>query len=56
MTVIDPHKVTLRAERSGNGKGRTYTITVTCTDVAGKSATRTVAVEVPHDKGKWARC
>jgi M6 family metalloprotease-like protein len=44
--------VKLRAERSGNGKGREYTLTVECTDACGNSSTRTTKVAVPHDKGK----
>jgi hypothetical protein len=40
----------LRAERAGGGSGRTYSITVECTDASGNSATRTVAVKVPHDQ------
>jgi len=43
--------VNLRAERSGNGSGRVYTIMVQCTDAAGNVATRTVTVTVPHDQG-----
>ncbi|MBA7520678.1 hypothetical protein ES705_12774 [subsurface metagenome] len=42
----------LRAERSGNGSGRVYTITVGCTDSAGNSSDRQVTVIVPHDKKK----
>lgn len=44
--------VNLRAERSGNGNGRVYTLTVECTDACGNSSTRTTEVTVPHDKGK----
>jgi hypothetical protein len=45
--------VELRAERSGLGTGRTYTITVQCTDAsANAAATRDVLVSVPHDQGK----
>jgi sugar lactone lactonase YvrE len=45
--------VNLRAERSGTGSGRVYTITVRCTDASGNnSTTKTVAVTVPHDQGK----
>jgi hypothetical protein len=50
--VIDAHHVQLRAERSGNGVGRSYTITVTCTDASGNSATADVSIAVPHDRGK----
>jgi hypothetical protein len=42
----------LRAERLGNGDGRTYTITMECTDAAGNTSTREVIVSVPHDQGK----
>lgn len=42
----------LRAERAGNGDGRTYTITYTATDASGNSASTSVTVIVPHDKGK----
>ena len=44
--------VDIRAERSGNGDGRIYTIEVTCTDECGNSSTATAGVTVPHDKGK----
>jgi beta-lactam-binding protein with PASTA domain len=42
--------VNLRAERSGTGSGRIYTITVGCTDASGNSSTRMVNVTVPHNK------
>ena len=44
--------VDLRAERSGPGSSRVYTITVECADSAGNSSTGTVGVTVPHDQGK----
>lgn len=44
--------VKLRAERSGKGNGRIYTITVECTDQSGNNSTDTATVTVPHDKGK----
>jgi hypothetical protein len=43
--------VNLRAERSGTGSGRVYTITVRCTDDSGNSSTRAVQVTVAHDQG-----
>ena len=43
--------VDLRAERSGNGDGRVYTITVRCTDASGNFTTSFVTVTVPHDQG-----
>jgi len=39
--------VYLRAERAQNGPGRTYTITVTCTDLAGNSTNGTATVFAP---------
>lgn len=49
--VVDAHHVRLRAERAGNGSGRTYTISITCTNDTNKlSSTKTVTVFVPHDQ------
>lgn len=42
--------VNLRAERSGKGSGRIYTIAVQCTDAAGNSSSGTTTVSVPHSK------
>jgi hypothetical protein len=42
----------LRAERSGSGNGRVYTLTVTCSDASGNSSNKWVTVKVPHDKSK----
>lgn len=44
--------VDLKAERSGPGSSRVYTITVECADSVGNSSTGTVGVTVPHDQGK----
>jgi hypothetical protein len=46
----DPHHVYLRAERSGRGTGRTYTILVTATDSSGNSVSSQVIVAVPHSQ------
>ncbi len=45
--VLDAHRVQLRAERSGLGSGRIYTITVTCRDTTGNTsqAAGTVTVQ-----------
>ncbi|MFL6193434.1 MAG: hypothetical protein ACJ75H_04645 [Thermoanaerobaculia bacterium] len=45
--ILDDHHVRLRAERSGNGNGRVYTIGATCTDSAGTSTAGSVTVNVP---------
>lgn len=43
----------LRAERSGGAKnGRTYILTLQCTDGAGLTSTKTATVTVPHDQGE----
>jgi hypothetical protein len=39
----------LRAERSGKGTGRVYTIAVECTDSSNNKSTSTVAVNVPRN-------
>ena len=44
--------VSLRAERSGKGNGRTYTIYVEAKDAAGNKATGTCTVSVPKSQGK----
>lgn len=42
----------IRAERSGTGNGRVYTISFTADDGKGGDCTNTVQVGVPHDQGK----
>ena len=42
----------LRAERSGTGNGRIYTVGVACADASGNSSTQAVAVTVLHDQSK----
>jgi hypothetical protein len=50
--IVGDLAVKLRAERSGRKDGRTYSITVQCTDDSGNSADSTVDVNVAHDKGR----
>ncbi|MCW5970705.1 MAG: lamin tail domain-containing protein [Blastocatellales bacterium] len=45
--VVSPNLVRLRAERSGLGNGRIYTITITAVDAGGNASTKTVTVTVP---------
>jgi uncharacterized repeat protein (TIGR01451 family) len=49
--IIDANHLRLRAERSGTGPGRVYTVTITSTDSAGNSSTKQLFVTVPHDRG-----
>ena len=44
--------VNLRAERSGTGTGRVYTVTGQCADAVGNRAPWYTTVTVPHDQGK----
>jgi hypothetical protein len=46
-----PLELSLRAERSGGGTGRVYTIEVTCRDASGNTSQATGTVSVPHDQG-----
>lgn len=51
--VVDAHTVLLRAERAGNIKaGRTYSITIRCTDSSGNTSEKQVTVRVPHSLGE----
>jgi len=47
--ITGPLTVNLRAERSGNGSGRVYTITLESRDASGNASQRTVTVAVPHN-------
>jgi hypothetical protein len=42
----------LRAERSGSGNGRIYTIRVSATDGSNNVSSADVKIVVPHDNGK----
>ncbi|GGK77687.1 hypothetical protein GCM10011405_26850 [Rufibacter glacialis] len=51
MEIVNEHQVRLRAERSGTGNGRIYTITITATDIAGNISTQALTVTVPLHHG-----
>jgi hypothetical protein len=48
--VVDNHHVLLRSERSGQGNGRIYTITIDSSDAAGNHTIKTVTVKVPKNQ------
>jgi hypothetical protein len=48
--IVDAHHVLLRAERSGKGNGRVYTISVTCKDGSNNTVVKTVTVRVPKNQ------
>ena len=49
---VSTGRIFLRAERSGLGEDRVYTLTWIARDAAGNSATAQATVTVPHDRGK----
>ncbi|MGZ5546276.1 MAG: FG-GAP repeat domain-containing protein [Limisphaerales bacterium] len=50
IEIVDAHHVRVRAERSGNGSGRVYTITITCKDSAQNTSQTMVTVVVPKSQ------
>ncbi len=50
IMIINDFMFNLRAERSGKGSGRIYTITYKATDASGNYVMASVTVEVPHNK------
>ena len=50
--IIGDLGASLRAERSGSGSGRVYTLYIECFDDAGNRSTVTVQVTVPRDQGR----
>ena len=50
--ITGPLSVNLRAERSGKGNGRTYTITLEARDASGNVSMKTCTVVVPKSQGK----
>ncbi|NJD58053.1 MAG: DUF5011 domain-containing protein [Anaerolineae bacterium] len=49
IVILDTYTLLLRAERSGLGQGRVYTITYQVTDACGNSTLASVTVRVPRD-------
>lgn len=47
--ILNDHHIKLRAERSGTGTGRIYTVRVSCTDQYGNTGTATKVVLVPKN-------
>ena len=52
IEIVDDSTFNLRAERSGKGEDRIYTITYEVTDACGNSTLASATVTVPHDQGK----
>jgi hypothetical protein len=50
IVIIDDFTFSLRAERSGQGSGRIYTITYKATDASGNESMASVTIEVPHNQ------
>ena len=52
IVIVDDDTFNMRAERSGSGSGRLYTITYRAQDACGNSTLATATVTVPHDQGR----
>ena len=52
IVITGPLSVNLRAERSGQGSGRIYTIAITCTDAAANAAPSSTTVSVAKGNGR----
>ena len=50
IVIVDKYNFEFRAERSGKGTGRVYTITYRATDASGNSAEASLTITVPHNK------
>ena len=53
--IVSDFTAEVRAVRAGGSLGRTYTITVECTDTAGNTTRKDTQVFVPHDRRKHDR-
>lgn len=54
--VSGPHAACVRAERSGQGTGRHYTVTLKAVDASHNTSFATVRVFVPHDNSAHLGC
>ena len=52
ILVDENGNISLRAERSGKGDGRIYSIIYEVTDASENSAIAEATVSVPHDQGE----
>jgi hypothetical protein len=52
IEIVDTFTLSLRAERSGRGDGRIYTVTYEVGDTCGNRRVVSARVSVPHDQGK----
>jgi hypothetical protein len=50
IQIVNDFEIYLRAERSGEGDGRIYTITYEATDFSGNTASASATVTVPHNQ------
>jgi len=50
IVIVDNDTVKLRAERSGNGPGRAYTLIYRATNGCGNTSTATATVTVPRNQ------
>ena len=51
VEVIDTRTTMLRAERSGSGNGRTYSVAMVCRDFSGNASTASSVITVPRNRG-----
>lgn len=54
--AFGPTTACVRAERTGGGGGRGYSVTVEAADASGNKATRVFTVLVPHDRSSQPNC
>lgn len=52
VEIVDAHHLRLRADRRGDGNGRTYTVTIFVIDGYGNLSRKDVLIDVSHDQRK----